>query len=179
MTWVVRAVITSPEPAVVALNVQPGEAVHLGDVDLHRHYIRGGVAHEYPPRPGPWAVWDGGPWVDPRSPSDLAAELEARRNAASITRSAFLQACISVGLLNPAEAAEAARGDIPAPFEMAIADLPAEQRDMIPVIWPAVTWVDRVDPLTLGVVAHRDIGAELLDQIFGVADPSGVRFEDG
>lgn len=30
-----------------------------------------------PPRPGPWAAWDGEAWIDPRTPEDLAAELAA------------------------------------------------------------------------------------------------------
>lgn len=37
--------------------------------------------HPLPPRPGPWAVWDGGEWTDPRTADDLEAELIAARLA--------------------------------------------------------------------------------------------------
>lgn len=167
---------TAPSFAAMAMIAIPDATVEVAPewVDDEKHYwdaaTKAFVA--FPPRPGPWAVWDGQRWFDPRTAADHVADLDARRAAASITKSAFLQACIAVGLLNPAEAADAARGYIPAPFGPAIAGLPAEQRDMIEVIWPAVTRVDRMDPLILAVAASAGLSGELLDEIFGVAPHS-------
>ncbi|WP_277022283.1 hypothetical protein [Paracoccus hibiscisoli] len=35
--------------------------------------------HPLPPRPGPWARWQSGEWIDPRTPADIEAELVAAR----------------------------------------------------------------------------------------------------
>ncbi len=37
-----------------------------------RFYWTGSAFAEYPPRPGPWAKWNGNGWVDPRTPADFA-----------------------------------------------------------------------------------------------------------
>ena len=42
--------------------------------------------HPLPPRPGRWAVWDGGEWIDPRTADDLASELVAARLASARDR---------------------------------------------------------------------------------------------
>ncbi|WP_411838671.1 hypothetical protein [Paracoccus sp. ME4] len=34
---------------------------------------------DLPPRPGPWATWDGTTWVDPRSPAEMEADLIGAR----------------------------------------------------------------------------------------------------
>lgn len=166
---------TAPSFAAMAMIAIPGATVEVAPewVDDNKHYwdaaTKAFVA--FPPKPGPWAAWDGQCWFDPRT----AADLDARRAAASITKSAFLQACLAVGLLNPAEAADAARGYNPGPLRSGHrrpAGLPAEQRDMIEVIWPAVTRVDRMDPLILAVAASAGLGDALLDEIFGLAPQS-------
>lgn len=46
------------------------------------HYWNGAGFVEYPARPGPWNVWDGAEWIDPRTPEDHAAELTAARQTA-------------------------------------------------------------------------------------------------
>lgn len=40
--------------------------------------IVGGVLKKIAPAPGPWAVWDGSQWVDPRTAEDVATEDAAR-----------------------------------------------------------------------------------------------------
>ena len=52
------------------------------EVEDDTHYWDGEAFRLYPPRPGPWAVWDGTAWIDPRSEADHAADLEAARAAA-------------------------------------------------------------------------------------------------
>ncbi|AZB55022.1 hypothetical protein EBL89_06740 [Cereibacter sphaeroides] len=63
-----------------------GEAVFVTDgmLDDERHYIRNWRPALYPPKPGPWAVFDfeTGLWFDPRTSGDLAAELAAARSRA-------------------------------------------------------------------------------------------------
>lgn len=174
-TGVIRAVITSPEPAVVALNVQPGEAVHVGEVELHRHYIRDGVAHEYPPRPGPWAVWDGQRWVDPRSPADLAADLIQRRHATQLDKSDLLIRLAVAGILTPEEAEEAAGGTIPASMLPMLEALPPDAQMAARVKWRADTTISRTHPVIVSAAHALGIPDAQLDQIFGVADQPGTR----
>ncbi|WP_136685710.1 hypothetical protein [Falsirhodobacter xinxiangensis] len=47
-------------------------------------YWRDGSFVEYPAKPGDWAIFDytSEEWIDPRTPADLAAELEALRSEA-------------------------------------------------------------------------------------------------
>lgn len=168
-TGVIRAVINSPYPSVIGLNVREGEAVIEGEYDAARVYIRDDTPREYPPRPGEWAVWTGSEWTDPRTADDHEAERQARRHSSFLTKSEFLQACMSVGLLTPAEAAAAARGDVPESYGPALATMSAEQRDRVAVIWPAVTRIERMDPLILAVAAGAGISDETLDAMFGLA----------
>lgn len=85
-----------------------------------------------------------------------------------LTKAEFLQACMATGLLDPQEAAVAAKGDIPAPFLPAVASMTPEQQDMLPVIWPAVTRINRMDPLILAVAKGARISEETLDALFGL-----------
>ena len=132
-------------------------------------YWDGAAWQPYPQRPGEWAVWTGTEWADPRTEADREGERQAHRAATYLTKSEFLQACMATGLLTPSEAAVAAKGDIPAPFLPAVASMTPEQKDMLPVIWPAVTRINRMDPLILAVAKGASISEETLDALFGLA----------
>ena len=51
-----------------------------------------------------------------------------------------------------------------------MAKLTPEQQDKLPVIWPTVTRINRMDPLILAVAAGTGISAQTLDALFGLAD---------
>ena len=153
------------------LNIPEGAlAVEVGgDVTPATHYINAdGEPVAYPPRPGEWAVWAGTQWTDQRTEADREGERQAHRAATYLTKSEFLQACMATGLLTPSEAAVAAKGDIPAPFLPAVASMTPEEQDMLPVIWPAVTRINRMDPLILAVAKGARISEETLDALFGL-----------
>jgi hypothetical protein len=134
------------------------------------HYWTGAAFEELPPRPGPWAAWDGAAWFDYRTAEDMAAELRRRREGASLTTAEFLQAAMAVNLLSPDEAAAASWGEVPAAFLPAVEQLSAEQRDRIRIIWPRVTIIERLDPLIVGVAATIGVSDETLDALFGLAE---------
>ena len=138
-------------------------------IEAGTHYWNGDGFVPLPPRPSEHAVWDGQAWTDTRTPEDLDAEMQARRLAASLTKSEFLQASMAAGILTPQEANTAARGDIPAPFLAAVASMTPEQQDMVSVIWPSATRINRMDPLILGVAAGAGLSDETLDALFGLA----------
>ena len=123
-----------------------------------------------PPKPAPFMTFDAeaGAWVDPRTDADRASEHDARRSAASMTKGEFLQACIANMMLNPKEASIAARGDIPEPFQAAVALMTPEQQYDLRVIWPVTTRVCRMDPLLLAVAEARGITDDTLDALFGL-----------
>lgn len=153
------------------LNIPQGcLAVEIGEgVTPATHYIDAeDEPREYPPRPGEWAVWTGTEWTDPRTETDREGERQARRLAAYLTKSEFLQACMATNLLGPHEAAVAAKGDIPEPFLPSVAKLTPEQQDKLPVIWPTVTRINRMDPLILAVAKGARISEETLDALFGL-----------
>lgn len=169
----IRSVMEFSEAGVedALLNIPDGMlAVEVGgDVTPATHYINAdGEPVAYPPRPGEWAVWSGAEWTDPRTETDHKSEWKARRAATYLTKAEFLQACMATGLLTPSEAAVAAKGDIPAPFLPAVASMTPEEQDMLPVIWPAVTRINRMDPLILAVAKGARISEETLDALFGL-----------
>ena len=173
-TGLIRSVMGFSDGGIedVLLNIPEGLlAVEVGaEVDPATHYIDADDQPQaYPPRPGEWAVWTGTEWTDQRTEADREGERQAHRAATYLTKSEFLQACMATGLLTPSEAAVAAKGDIPAPFLPAVASMTPEEQDMLPVIWPAVTQINRMDPLILAVAKGARISEETLDALFGLA----------
>lgn len=169
----IRSVMEFSEAGVedALLNIPDGmlavEVEH--GVDPATHYIDANDEPQpYPPRPGEWALWTGTEWTDPRTETDRKGERQAHRAATYLTKAEFLQACMATGLLTPSEAAVAAKGDIPEPFLPAVASMTPEQQDMLPVIWPAVTRINRMDPLILAVAKGARISEETLDALFGL-----------
>ena len=173
-TGLIRSVMEFSDGSIedALLNIPEGLlAVEVGaEIDPATHYIDANDEPQpYPQRPGEWAVWTGTEWADPRTETDREGERQARRLATYLTKSEFLQACMATGLLMPSEAAVAAKGDIPAPFLPAVASMTPEQQDMLPVIWPAVTRINRMDPLILAIAKGASISEETLDALFGLA----------
>ena len=165
---------TAPPDMVAMQAMNDGEtAVQVNDTsgvgDCTHRMVQGEMV-ALPPRPEPAMRYDveAGAWFDPRTPDDLAGELEARRSATSMTKGEFLQACIAHMMLNPKEASIAARGDIPEPFQAAVAFMTPEQQDDLLVIWPVTTRVCRMDPLLLAVAEARGFTDDTLDALFGL-----------
>lgn len=74
--------ITAPSKADIDLNTGADEVSREGEHPAES-YLDGEEVKPLPPRPGEWAVWGGSEWIDPRTPADLAAELEAHRQGAT------------------------------------------------------------------------------------------------
>lgn len=98
------------------------------------------------------------------------AALQAAREAASLTKPEFIVGCMSVGLLTPAEAEEAAQGGVPAPFQQAVDALPPYEQTLIRVIWPTATQIDRLDPLILALADGLGVSEHTLDALFGLVE---------
>lgn len=73
--------LTAGDQAEAEANCNPGQAVIAANARVMETYVRAGVVRELPPRPGRWAQWDGGKWIDPRTDEDIAADLELSRMA--------------------------------------------------------------------------------------------------
>jgi len=158
-----------PDPELLAMNVGDGEGWVPGHYDPDAYYIDAeGEPQPLPPKPGPWAQWDGAEWIDPRNPADLEAELQALRDAAWLNKTQFLLACMESGLLDPAGTAMAGRGDIPPQFQDAYDALDPMMKDYLDVIWPTATRIERMDPFIQAIAAERGLSDELVDQLFGI-----------
>lgn len=169
-TGAILQAIAAPDLETIQMN-EPAAAGYVNGIFSPLKYrIVNGNAVSLPPKPADYMVFDPDEWewIDPRTDDDFAREFEARRAAASIPKTAFIQSCMAAGILTPAEAATAARGGIPPSFEAAIANMGAEARDMVLIIWPSVTRIERMDPLILAVAAGAGISDETLDAIFGI-----------
>lgn|GEM_PF-2277127 len=153
----------------VLLNVAEDEPCLEGAYDPDTHYIDAeGEPQPLPPKPGPWAQWTGTEWIDPRTPDDLEADLQAKRNAAWLTKTQFLLACMENGLIEPEGAAMAGRGDIPPQFQSAYDALDPMMKAYLAVIWPTATRIERMDSFILAIAAERGLSNELVDQLFGI-----------
>lgn len=152
------------------LNVDSHQVLVEGEFPADQFRLLNGVVTEIPPPPGPWAVFDTTTeqWVDPRTPADLEAELQARRDAAWLTKPDFLLACMGAGILTPAEAATAAQGIVPEPFQSAVDALDPMTQAYLAVIWPTATIIERMDPFIQTIAAVRGFPDALIDQLFGI-----------
>lgn len=158
-----------PDLELLAMNVGDGEGWVPGHYDPGAYYINAeGEPQPLPPKPGPWAQWDGAEWIDPRTPADLEAELQAKRGAAWLTRPDFLLACMGAGILTPAEAAAAAQGIVPEPFQSAVDALDPMTQAYLAVIWPTATRIERMDSFIQTIAAVRGFPDALVDQLFGI-----------
>lgn len=122
------------------------------------------LSHEYEQVDGEWhEVWT----VVPLTAEEKAANLDAWRGAASLTRGQFVLACFAAGLLDTQEAIEAARGGWPASFNAAVSGLPVEAAAAAQIEWATAVSVRRSSPLLEAVRAVAGVTPEQLDTMFG------------
>ena len=173
-TGAIEGTIRSDNSDSIVASLAEGQAVVEGHFSALTHYIgASGAAEEYPEiAPSVFHRFDRVQmqWVDPRTPSQVEIDLISRRAAASLTKPQFIIASMSVGLLTPAEAAEAANGLIPSSFQPAFEGLTPQQQDYARVLWPAATVIERMDPLVLAVAQYLSISDQTLDAIFGLVE---------
>ena len=140
--------------------------------DINSVYISDGQLLPVPPAPSVFHWFDpsAGLWVDDRSPADALA---AARAAANMSRSDFVLAIKNSGLVDMsiAEAGQAARGEIPAPFEAIIATLPAGMQLEAVVRWSGATMIERSNPILAVLAEALSITDAQLDALFGIAPP--------
>lgn len=156
------------------LTVQPEDDDYLAALALATGFAMGTVQPLFefadaPPRPSPHHVWQGGEWVDPRTPQELDDEMQMLRAVTSLTKAQFIEGCMSVGILTPEEAIMAANS-IPPSFEPIIAALPPYEQTIARIQWPTVTIIDRMNPLILAIAAGAGISEETLDALFGLTE---------
>lgn len=146
--------------------------VRLGDTGQVGQWFDGTDYHDLPPRPGPWARWQGGEWVDPRTPADLQASLYAVREATMRDKSDLLMALVQMRLMEAADARVAARGDIPEVYQDAFSQLPQEAQDYAMIKWPSDQVISRMNPIALLFAFVAEIDDDQLDAAFGVQIPT-------
>ena len=134
-----------------------------------------------PPKPGPWAQFNDGAWVDPRTASDIAMEaqavLYAARSAASMDKSELLIAMATLGILTPQDAEIAAGGAIPPTIQGVLDTLPPEvfpdeARMVARIKWASDNVISRVNPVIVLAATALGVTDEQMDQIFGVVVPA-------
>lgn len=156
----------------VAANIGDGEEAVEGLFSSSEYVIRNGEPVSIPPQTSETTIFDHatGQWVDERTAADWSEALQAARDTASLSRAAFILACVPV-ILNPAEARIAAAGDFPEPFAAILATMPAEQQLEAEIRWRAATVIDRTNPLIVNMAAAANIDEWTLDEVFGVIWP--------
>ncbi|GLC63008.1 hypothetical protein PLESTB_001970600 [Pleodorina starrii] len=120
--------------------------------------------------PQPWMIWDADAdeWCDARTPEETATDLERCRAAAGMLRSVFCISCVAHGVFTDEEAISAARGETPDPLADVFGMMPNETRLAARAAWAGSPSVGRMDPLTLAIADHFQIGVDHLDAMFGL-----------
>lgn len=137
-------------------------------IGTETHYWTGEDFAPLPPKPGEWAEWDGSAWIDPRTPSDLAAELFRRRSSALMGKGELVQVLDELRILSPDEVDEVTRGDIPARIEALMEGLSAAARRAAITKWRLDTVISRTHPVIVAAAYVLGITDETMDEIFGV-----------
>jgi len=107
--------------------------------------------------------------IDGDAPSFRPArsEIKAWRETASIPRGAFCTNLMGAGLLPPAEAIAAARGEWPATFARALDGLSDEQAAGAQIEWAGATEIRRNAPLLARLAAFAKVSAKAVDRLCG------------
>ena len=164
------------------LNVTAGEELIPGQFDGDQYYVAGGMPAEYPPKPGPWASFDygSGSWIDPRTPAEVAADLDESKAAAAasvntaigLVRRKFVTDIPGQDMLYLRKEAEAIRWlSDPAPdlasFPLISAEIgiTGEDGDQIAQVWVnmADLWsgvAAQLETLRLGHIAQIEVAAD-------------------
>ena len=127
----------------------------------------------YPPQPSDFHEWseEENAWFDPRTEQDRLAELQRAREATDLSRMEFVERAMEWGILDPSEAAQAARGDIPTSFIEVVASMSPMEQAYVDIRWPAATRISRVDSLILRVAEIKQYSDDMLDELFEVKLP--------
>lgn len=151
-------------------NQRPGWAALIGRYSASDYYVANSEPIPFPPRPSHHHVWDwsASEWTDPRTPADLAAELEARRDAAWLDKSSLLLRLMDAKILSEADADAASGGEIPALLAPHVDGLPSGARTAARVKWKADAVISRKHPVIVSAAYALGVSDETLDQIFGV-----------
>lgn len=101
----------------------------------------------------------------PKAPT-AAEALAAWRETADMDKGAFCIGLKRLGVLPAAEAVAASKGEWPATFSSATADLPIDP-DEAAIIWAATTRVRRVHPVLLALIPKSPLTDAQVDALFG------------
>lgn len=113
-----------------------------------------------------WSI-DGEGFAPPPGPS-----LADWRATASLTRGAFVLACVEAGVLTEADGEAAALGEWPAGFNAFLAALPVADRISAKAAWADASRVRRVHPLIAQLAAAAQLTEAQVDALFGWTDPA-------
>lgn len=127
-------------------------------------------------RPSPWVETDEEVFAgfsydgtNFSAPAPVVTPIEDQRAEAQLSRSAFLRACVSAGIITEAIAEEAASGVWPVAFDPFIAGLTAEERIEAKATWADGGAVRRDNPILALIAAHEGVTDAQLDLMFGIA----------
>ena len=94
--------------------------------------------------------------------------IEDIRAGASLDLIDFINALVGAGILPPAEAIDAAKGNWPATFSAALAGMPDAQKVAAQIEWAAVQRIRRNHPLIAMLAAAANLTDAQVDALFGI-----------
>lgn len=165
--------VPTEEDVWLNIDIDGGEEAIEGIYDPAGYYLIEGEPEPVPIPPRPegdgWQFdHDTGEWIDPRTPADLADELQAKRDATHMPKSDLLIALASFEIISWEEADLAAEGQIPASLVPMMESLPIEAQHAARIKWKADAEISRTHQVILSAAYALGLPDELVDQIFGI-----------
>lgn len=123
----------------LALQVEAGQDIEAPipeGVDDAADFWNGTAFQRLPPRPGPWAAWDGSEWIDPRTAEDLAAIVAGLWAGLRAERDRLLRLCDWTEM--PSAQARLSADQLTAwqAYRAALFDLPENTTNPADPAWP-------------------------------------------
>ena len=101
--------------------------------------------------------------------NDASAILAEARERASIPKARFCMGLVGLGILTPADAIAASRGNWPAAMSDFLGYLTEDQSMMVQIEWASETQIWRNHVFVLSIASFKDIPPDTVDELFGVA----------
>lgn len=142
------------------------------DANVNDYVLQGEGAIVAPEKPGPWAMWDGEQWIDPRTPEDHEAAVQRIRNSASLTKLQFVMAVVNAGIISQASGLAMLDGTLPIELAGLTDSMTEMEKFELAAKLKGAQQIDRIDPFIIASGQFLGLTVEQMDSVFGITAPA-------
>lgn len=146
-----------------ATNAQGAQLQFVGPQEAFDAWLAETGATQIADQPSASHRWNGSAW-------ELPDDLELAREGAVLTKAEFAIALHEAGIMDAAEAEEAASGGWPSAFVSALSGMSVAERIRARNLWESADEIHRTSELLADVAEAMGVSDTVLDQIFSVSE---------